>query len=57
MTILTAVLAYHVLKSANISNEKQQLARATITELNKKNMKKAAKINSWQLLSFYRKFI
>ena len=30
MTLPTAVLAYHVLKSANISNEKQQLARATI---------------------------
>ena len=57
MTIPTAVLAYHVLKSANISNEKQRLTRATMTELNKKNMKKAAKSNSWQLLCFYRKFI
>ena len=51
MTLPTAVLAYHVLKSANISNEKQQLARATITELNYKNMKKQLKAihdsNSW----------
>ena len=39
MTLPTAVLAYRVLKSANISSEKQQLARATITELNYENMK------------------
>ena len=42
MTIPTAVLAYHVLKSANISNEKQQLARATITQLNKKKCEKSS---------------
>ena len=44
MTLPTAVLAYRVLKSANISNEKLQLARATITELNYKNMKKQLKV-------------
>ena len=43
MTLPTAILAYRVLKSANISNEKQQLARATITELNYENMKKQLK--------------
>ena len=32
MTLPTAVLPYRVLKSANISNEKQKLARATITK-------------------------
>ena len=32
MTLPTAVLPYCVLKSANISNEKQKLARATITK-------------------------
>ena len=39
ITLPTAILAYYVLKSPNISNEKQQLARATITELNYDNMK------------------
>ena len=39
ITLPTAILAYCVLKSANISNEKQQLATATITELNYDNMK------------------
>ena len=34
------VLAYRVLKSANISPEKEQLARATITELKYEAMKK-----------------
>ena len=39
MTLPAAILAYCVLKSANISSEKQQLGRATITELNYENMK------------------
>ena len=39
ITLPTAILTYCVLKSANISNEKQQLATATITELNYDNMK------------------
>ena len=43
MTLSTTVLAYRVLKSANISNEKRQLIRSTITELNCKNMKKQLK--------------
>ena len=43
MTLPTAVLAYHVLKSANISNEKQQIAKAAITELNYENIKKQLK--------------
>ena len=43
MTLPTAVLACRVLKSVNISNEKRQLARATITELNYENMKKQLK--------------
>ena len=34
------MLAYRVLKSANISPEKEQLARAAITELKYKAMKK-----------------
>ena len=43
MTLPTAVLAYRVLESASISNEKQQLVKATITKLNYKNMKKLLK--------------
>ena len=43
MTLPTAVLAYRVLKSANISNEKQQSARAAMAELNYENMKKRLK--------------
>ena len=37
------VLAYHLLKSANISQEKEQLARATLTELTYAGMKKQLK--------------
>ena len=33
MTLPSGVLAYRVLKSANLTPEKQQLATATITEL------------------------
>ena len=40
MELPTGVLAYRVLKNANISNEKQQLVRATLTSLTYKNMKK-----------------
>ena len=43
MTLPTAVLGYCVLKSANISNEKQQSARAAMAELNYENMKKRLK--------------
>ena len=43
MTLPTAVLAYRVLKSANISNEKQQSARVAMAELNYENMKKRLK--------------
>ena len=39
----TGVLAYHVLKNANTSNEKQQLIRATLTSLTYENMKKILK--------------
>ena len=35
--------AYPVLKSSNLTNEKQQLARATLTDLNYENMKKQLK--------------
>ena len=43
MGLLSAVLAYRVLKSRNLSNEKQQLARATLTNLTYENMKKQIK--------------
>ena len=39
MTLPTAKLVCQVLKSVNISNEEQQLARATTTELNYENTK------------------
>ena len=39
----TGVLACHVLKNANTSNEKQQLIRATLTSLTYENMKKLLK--------------
>ena len=38
MELPDGVLAYRLLKSANISKEKQQLARATLTELTFANM-------------------
>ena len=40
ISLRSAVLAYHVLKSSNLPNEKQQVARATFTELTYENMKK-----------------
>ena len=43
MTLPSGVLAYQVLKSANLTPEKQELARATITELTYENMKKQLK--------------
>ena len=43
MTLPSGVLAYRVLKGANLTPEKQQLARATITELTYENMKKQLK--------------
>ena len=38
MTLPTGVLAYQLLKNANISLEKQQLIHATIENLNYENM-------------------
>ena len=43
MTLPSRVLAYRVLKGANLAPEKQHLARATITELTYENMKKQLK--------------
>ena len=43
MELPDGVLAYRLLKSANISKEKQQLARATLTELTFTNMRKQLK--------------
>ena len=43
MELPTGVLAYKVLKNANILNEKQQLIRATLTSLTYENMKKQLK--------------
>ena len=43
MTLQSAVLTYRVLKIANLSNEKQQPARATNAELTYENMKKQLK--------------
>ena len=39
-TLPDGVLAYRILKSANISDEKQMLCRATITNFTFDNMKK-----------------
>ena len=38
MELLNGVLAYHVLKSANLSEENEKFARATITALTYKSM-------------------
>ena len=43
MELPTEVLAYWVLKNANISNEKHQLVRAMLTPLTYENMKKELK--------------
>ena len=43
MTLPSGVFVYQVLKSNNLTPEKQQLARATITELTYQNMKKQFK--------------
>ena len=43
MELPTGVLAYRLLKSANVSDERQQLARATLSELTYENMKKQLK--------------
>ena len=43
MELPTGVLAYKVLKNANILNEKQQLIRATLTSLTYENTKKQLK--------------
>ena len=43
MELPTGVLAYKVLKNANLSNEKQQLIRATVVSLTYENMKKQLK--------------
>ena len=43
MTLPSGVLAYRVLISANLTPEKQRLARATITEMTYENMKKQLK--------------
>ena len=43
MELPDRVLAYRLLKSANTSKEKQQLARATLTELTFDNMRKQLK--------------
>ena len=40
MELPTGVLAYRVLKNANITHEKQQLVRATLNSLTYENMKK-----------------
>ena len=40
MGLPTGVLAYRVLKNANITHKKQQLVRATLTLLTYENMKK-----------------
>ena len=39
MSLMSAVLAYRVLKSFNLSNEEQQLARATLTDVTYGNKK------------------
>ena len=43
MEVPTGVLAYKVLKNAELSNEKQQLTQATVVFLTYKNMKKQLK--------------
>ena len=43
MGLPDGVLAYRLLKSTNLTVEKQQLARATLSELTYDNMKKQLK--------------
>ena len=43
MELPTGVLAYRLLKSANISADRQQLARATLSDLTYDKMKKQLK--------------
>ena len=43
MTLSSAVLIYCVLKSSDLSNEKRQLVRVTMTKLTYGNMKKQMK--------------
>ena len=43
MSLPSAVLAYQALKSSNLLNEKQQLARTTLRNLTYENMKKQLK--------------
>ena len=43
MEVTIGVLAYKVLKNAELSNEKQQLTQATVVFLTYKNMKKQLK--------------
>ena len=43
MSLPSAVLAYQALKSSNLLNEKQQLARTTLRNLTYDNMKKQLK--------------
>ena len=43
MEVPTGVLAYKVLKNAELSNEKQQLTQATVVFLTYKNIKKQLK--------------
>lgn len=43
MTFPSVVLAYRVLKSSDLPNKMQQLARATISELTNDNMKNQLK--------------
>ena len=42
MKLSTGGLAYRFLKNANITHEKQQLVRATLTSLTYDNVKKTA---------------
>ena len=43
ITLPLAVPAYRVLKTSNLTKEKQQLARATLADLNYEDMKKQLK--------------
>ena len=43
MSLPSALLAYRVLTISNLPNEKQQLAKATLTDMMYENMKKQLK--------------
>ena len=53
ITLPSAVLAHRVLKCSNLTKEKQQLARATLADLNYENMKKKKNLKLYTIILQY----